>query len=184
MIISENGTLFLNNFTSIVSLPNLVELTQGVDYTLENNDFIDSTILSSTEILLATPIISDCEQGSSVLMQIDDFLFKNIIDNIDSTNKKIILLKDIINKDDEILDTGSLKIKVNSNYIVKLNNVKEGNYLIKPTNQKLIVRKSWIKPFVNFEDLSAKLVDIDNLKESRLSRLNKTALKFIYSDLK
>jgi len=181
MISSENGILFLNNFSSLVKLSDMSELVAGVDFSIESNSFINATILSPAELLLATSL--SCEQGDGLLLQIDDFNFKNIVDNIDETQKKILLVKDIMNKNNEILESGNCEVRINSNYIIKLNNLEEGHYLIKPTNQKLIIRKSWVQPFVSFEDLSTKLIDADNLKESRLSRLNKTALKFVYSDL-
>ena len=152
-----------------------------MDYTPESNSFIRSTILSPTELLLTTAI--SCEQGDGVILRINDFEFKNIIDNIDSTKQKIILTNDILDKDGNILENGTIEIKIDSKYIIKLNNIEEGNYLIKPTNTKLIVRKSWVQPYVSLQDLSTKLIDAGNLKESRLARLNKIALKFLYSDL-
>lgn len=181
MIIASDSIVLLSQLTSIVKLPDFGELTMGVDYSILPNTPINASIVSKTEIELDSEI--DAKQGDDIILNIGGFEFKNIIDNIDDTKKKILLVDYIKDKNGAILETGNCTIKINANFIVKLNNLDEGLYLIKPTNQKMIVRRSWIQPFVTFGDLSAKLIDTGNLTQSRLTRLNKVALKFIYSDL-
>lgn len=182
MITDQNGILILNQFSSIVKLPDMVTLNAGVDYSILTNTHISCNIVNSKQITLASPL-ENASAGDGVLVTIGDFSFKNIIDNINSTKDKIVLIKDLTDVENNIVESGTIEIKYIWRKAIKLINVSEGHYLIKPTNQKIVVRNSFIQPYVDLQDLTPKMVDVINLKESRLDSLNKTALKMIYSDL-
>jgi len=182
MITNQNGLLFLNQFSSIVKLPNLEALTAGVDYSVVTNTPVSCTVVNSKQLTLASSL-DDAIKGDGVFITIGEFDFKNIIDNINSDKDKIILLKELVDLDGVLIQSGSVEIKYSWTNAIKLINVEEGHYLVKPTNQKIVVRNSFVQPYVDFSELTPKMVDTINLKESRIDSLNKTALKMIYSDL-
>ena len=180
MLAGQNATILLNQFSDIKSIPSLDALVLGADYTITANPFLDGTISSSKELALSAAI--DAKQGDEILLDIDGYFYKNIIDNISTDQLSLLLVNNVKNKNG-ILKTGSIKIKRNVGYIVKLIDLDEGHYLIQPSNQKLVIRKSWVQPEVSFSEISAKLKDAGGLNESRLEQVRQLALKFIYSDL-
>jgi len=140
-----------------------------------------ATILSSKKILFDTAF--DTEPGNSISINLDGFYYKFIVDNIDVTKTKIILTEEIYDEDGYAVEDGIVTVKRTDNKTVKLLNLEEGHYLIKPGNIKLVVRESYLQPEVTFSQIAAVLIDATNLKQSRLSSLNKVAIKMIYSDL-
>lgn len=181
MIVNENAIIHLNQFSSMVELPDLEALAPAVDYEIVDNSNISATVISSKELLMDS--LFDVEPGDSISLIIDDFPFKNIVDNIDVTKTKIILTEDITDKDGEYVESGAIEVRRTDNITLKLLDLDEGHYLIKPTNTKVVVRKSYVQPYVSLAEISAKLVDAGNLKQSRMDSVNSLALKMIYSDL-
>ncbi len=181
MIVNENAIINLNQFSSMVELPSLVALTPASDYEIVDNTPVNATVVSRTELLMDSTY--SVFPGDSISLNIGGFYFKHIIDNIDTTGVKILLAEDILDKDGEYVESGSITVKRTDNITLSLLNLEEGHYLIKPTNTKVVVRKSYVQPYVSLSEISAKLIDAGNLKQSRLDSLNKVALKMIYSDL-
>jgi len=181
MIKNPNSLLFLNQLSSIVRATDKVALTPGVDYTVLPNTFINGTILSDNEISLDSAL--NVNQGQGVIIEIDGYNFKYIVDNVDEGNENMLLQGTLSNKAGRVIDSGAVRVKMESNVIVQLSNLAEGHYIIKPANLKMVIRESFVQPYVSFDELSAKKLDVQNLTESRVSSLNTLALKMIYSDL-
>lgn len=181
MIVNENAIIHLNQFSSMVELPGLEALIPAVDYEIIDNTDIGAEVISSKELLIDSEF--DVKPGDSISLNIDDFYFKHIVDNIDVSKTKIMLTEDIIDKNGDYVESGIIAVKRTDDTTLKLLDLEEGHYLIKPTNTKLIVRKSFVQPYVSLSEISAKLVDAGNLKQSRLDSVNSLALKMIYSDL-
>ncbi len=181
MILGQNDTILLDQFSDIQKMPSLDSLVLDTDYEVLDNSLQDATIVSSRELSLSSSF--SVASGDEVILEIDGFFFKNVVDNINSDQDNLMLVNNIKDKNNTILKTGSIKIKRSSNYIVKLIDLEEGNYIIRPTNQKIVVRASWVQPNVSLAEISAKLVDASNLKQSRLDSVKNLALKMIYSDI-
>lgn len=182
MLKTRNDTIKLNQLSSIVKMPSLEALVLDSDYTITSNLEVPATVVSGTELLMDSAY--DVEIGDTLSLNVDGFYFKHIIDNMDSTSTKILLTDDILDKSNDLVDPATvIAVKRTTNITVKLNDLAEGHYLIKPTNQKLVVRESYVQPYVSLAEISVKLIDATNLKQSRIDRLNKVALRMIYSDL-
>jgi hypothetical protein len=181
MIVNPNSLLALNQLSSIIRATDKVALVVDTDYSVLDNSFLDATVVSEKELSLDTAL--EIDQGAGIIVKVGNYNFKHIVDNIDSTNTKMLLKRDLVDKDNVLVESGSVEVKREDNITIRFLDLAEGHYIIKPSNLKVVVRESYVQPYVTFAELSAKILDVQNLTESRVSSLNSLALKMIYSDL-
>ncbi len=171
MIKKPTGTLYLSEFDGIFDFDG--GEIPSLKYTLQTEVIYDCEILDSETI--KTSVANNFKQGEDVFIKYDGFEKKNRISIVGDENK-LLLSSRLIPK------TGSCKVRRQLKRIV-LNNLTEGKYYIAPSNELLIIRRSWNNPKISYSEITTAFVDVKNLPEEELELLNDLAISQLYGKL-
>jgi len=175
MIISRNGAR-IETKTAIDEIVGILGNSQSASTFVLVPDIDGAGTLDPTgwNINLATdPAYTE---GEEIYLTVDGFRTKNIISAV-GTGGVYKLQKQVLNFTSNTISSAT---RIMKRYDL---NLSEGKYYIKPTNEILMIRDSYNKPFVSWSDLVSDMPDISNLEEWEWEKLNENALNDVYSDL-
>lgn len=185
-MITTPNSIIKGVLTGLERFSSSESLSSPADFEVLSNGWIECTIQDgdSQKIQIEGSPAFDFRIGDAIEFKIssNSFKFINTI-TLESDELDIYILSEKIrDENNDEITSGSIFIR-SLEQRTSIKDIDEGYYIIKPTNQKLVIRNSYIKPEVDISDLFARYPDAVNISRSDLAKIEESALKDIYQQL-
>jgi len=183
MFCKPAGTITVRSFDSIVRVSDGETLVSPDDYTVTeapsdfNGEIVDRFVFEDTEA-----IESDFNIGDEIEVIYNGFTYLNTIDKVGEGSAKQYKVAEKL----PISDIGTAIKFRKTEYSITFNDINEEIYIVEHgdhSNEQIIIRKTWMKPFIGYQELTGTFSDAKSIDDGRITLLNEQALEEVYCDL-
>jgi len=184
MFCKPDGSFTARKFDSIIRVSDGEALSSPSDYSVSLSPTnIDAKIVDRFVFERTDPEWGAFEVSDEIEIIYEGFTYLNTIDKVGEQTPNIqyrVAEKLPIDTADVVISFRRTK------QVVTLNDISEGMYVIEQGdrgNELLIVRKTWMKPYIGYQELTGSFSDSKAIDDGRIKLLNDQALEEVYCDL-
>ena len=181
MFCKPDGTITVRSFDAIIRVADGEALVSPTDYEVIDIPVDVAAKVVSRYVLEATEEHTALDVGDEIVVIYDGFTYLNTVNKVGEGNSQYMLSEKLpISTADTVLDFR------NEKQTVEFKDITQGFYYIQygdRGNEQLIIRETWMKPYVGYQELTASFSDAKTIEDGRILMLNEQAWEEVYCDL-
>jgi hypothetical protein len=181
MFCKPDGTITVRSFDAIIRVSDGEALVSPTDYEVVFTPVNVAAKVVSRFVIEATEEHTALNVGDELVVIYDGFTSLNTVNKVGEGNDRYELSEKLpVTTADTVLEFRSEK------ETVEFKGITEGFYYIQygdRGNEQLIIRNTWMKPYIGYQELTASFSDAKTIEDGRIKMLNEQAWEEIYCDL-
>jgi len=181
MFAKPDGTITVRSFDAIIRISDGEALVSPTEYEVIDTPVDVAAKVVSRYIMEATEAHTALNVGDEIVVIYDGFTYLNTVNKVGESNSRYEL--------SEKLPTSTVDTVLsfrNEKQTVEFKGIDQGFYYFEygdRGNEQLIIRETWMKPYIGYQELTASFSDAKTINDGRIKMLNEQAWEEIYCDL-